>query len=85
MALFRRKPEDIEAVQWTGDNPDTLREFAGRRVTFGHHGTPFLYYSGNGPGVSMKLGDWIKKSSTGALSVVDRNDFAADYELKYQV
>lgn len=29
MTFFRKKPVVIEAVQWTGDNPDEVREFLG--------------------------------------------------------
>jgi hypothetical protein len=29
MPKFRKKPVEITAVQWTGDNADEMREFAG--------------------------------------------------------
>lgn len=32
MRRFRSEPQDIEAVQWTGDNLSEVREFGGRRI-----------------------------------------------------
>ena len=34
MAKYRKKPVVIDAVQWTGDNYPTIKEFVGYSVSF---------------------------------------------------
>lgn len=57
MPRFRKKPIEIEAVQWTGENVDEVREFLGFmdrdganaiRITTTHGDTAFV-----------RPGDWI--------------------------
>lgn len=57
---FKRKPTTVEAVQWTGENEQELREFAGNKVdawrpnAFARVGTMRGW-------VDLAVGDWLVK------------------------
>lgn len=79
MAKFRKKPVDIEAVQWTGDNVKEVMDFMGWRnashdqrsglnihtLEGTHHATP---------------GDWIIRGVKGEFYPCKPDIFAATYE-----
>ncbi|HVH52915.1 MAG TPA: hypothetical protein VNA32_02140 [Actinomycetota bacterium] len=53
---YRRKPSRIKAIQWTGDNLDELRMFAGDAIL--ESGVGIAVRSANGP-VPIEEGSWV--------------------------
>lgn len=72
MAKFKRKPELVEAIEWTYDNTDEVEAFL--------KSTAFrisdLYENFNG----AREGFWLIKSST-TFSVCHPHEFRERYEL----
>ena len=52
---FRSKPSQIEAVRWTGDNWQEVRDFAGERVEWHGPRNAFCYVFAGPAGIS----DWV--------------------------
>jgi hypothetical protein len=80
---WRKKPVEIEAVQWTGKNRNEIREFAGNQVQFG--GKPdalgrTLYIFTLEGRLSAPDGAWIIKGIKGEFYACDEQVFAASYE-----
>ena len=83
---FRRRPAEVQALQWTGDNAAELEKFAGpdfdvvdqpddnpeatAAIREGVHGTWELLYTG----------DWVIRDAEGRLAPVRAADFDAAYE-----
>ena len=65
MALFRRRPLMVEAIQWTGSNVEAINRFLGGAPTF--IGT-------------VHVGDWIVRSPTGELYPIPAPIFQTTYE-----
>lgn len=53
MAKYRKKPVEIEAVRWTGENVDEIKEFVGVQAKFTYYTCPddshYDYASWNEP------------------------------------
>lgn len=84
--LYRSKPTEIEAVQWTGRNGNDLRRFVGANVTRvkpGDHDLLLLAGKDGSQGwVPVPVGHWIVRRP-GDLTdhwPVDPDYFAAKYE-----
>lgn len=83
---FRKKPELVDAVQWTGNNMQDIRDL----VQLGPPGlTNYCrdmdsrrLIAENGDGVVQVAlpGDWVVRSSDGTLSTCNQLTFAASYE-----
>lgn len=74
---FRKRPVEIEAVQWDGENFPELREFAGDRVAFdavGNLQTQTL----EGP-LRAIIGDWIIKGVAFEVYPCNPGIFARTY------
>jgi hypothetical protein len=88
---FRTKGTvEIEAIQWTGDNPYAVREFGGmHKVEGGGAHMVFtaqegidkaeLYVSSSNQWHPVSIGDWIIKDGMG-FRACDKDIFAAHYE-----
>lgn len=90
MAKFRKKPVVIEAVQWTGMNPDEIRAFAGNDVAIDYLDTAWEVGKGR-PHVSITIhtlegdmiadvGDYIIKGIRGEFYPCKPDIFEATYE-----
>jgi hypothetical protein len=58
---YRQRPVEVEAIQWTGENPDEIRVFLGDTPCHLWPGTNIIALpapDGNGA-VSVKVGAWI--------------------------
>lgn len=82
MARFRKKPVEIEAVQWTGDNPEEIAIFTAEADSC-------VAYSDNDPRVIIETlegtmtataGDWIIKGVKGEFYPCKPDIFEATYE-----
>ncbi len=77
---FRKKPVVIEAIQWTGDNAQEVREFM-REASYGwnpgSHAWVIVTLEGN---MSALPGDWIIKGVKGEFYPCKPDIFAATYE-----
>ena len=73
---FRKQPVEVEAIQWTGDNPAAVRAFTGTHqpdpnrsgnhmvfTTQSGHGE--LYVAANGAWLGIEVGEWIIRDSRG--------------------
>lgn len=65
MARFRKKPVEIEAIQWTGGNVDEIREFAGEDVGYHHSTTGQLAIETSEGSIWATPGDWVIRGVKG--------------------
>lgn len=80
---YRMKEPEYEARQWTGENDEEMRDFAGwwienETLTTGSRMTGRPGY----PVLVAKTGDWIVKDGRGNLHIVDGDQF---HDLFFQV
>ena len=78
---FKKKPVEIEAVQYTGDNVDEVRDFVGGasqvfQVDDARIGVDTLKGA-----IHANRGCWIIKGANGEFSLCESDRFAATYEL----
>lgn len=89
--MFRRKPTEVEAIQWTGDNLSEVKAFVGLGVLYRDdpYGKGDVLVIDTEPGQPNRLGgdrararagDWILKDSRGAFYPCDREVFENSYE-----
>lgn len=71
---FRKRPVEIEAMQWTGDNPAAMRAFTGMHATEsgGEHfvfttqsGHGELFVAANGAWLPLEIGEWVLSDARG--------------------
>lgn len=81
MAKFRKKPVEIEAVQWTGqDSYETVRDFAGGSFICWHiHHDAVSLQTPEGV-MAAGLGDWIIRGVKGEIYLCKADIFEATYE-----
>ena len=60
MPMYKKKPVEIEAVQFTGHNFDEIRAFAGDKVRFDYHDT--AWEVGKGPVIASAVIDTLEGS-----------------------
>jgi hypothetical protein len=77
MAKYRKKPVVIEAVQWTGNNPEAISEFCGDFVSWPEGNPQFATLEGD---LYAREGDWIIKGVKGEFYPCKPDIFAATYE-----
>ena len=78
MARYRRLAE-MDAVQWTGENEDEIRQFVGERGQI-RWGKRIEVVSRHPVGtMSAHPGNWIVKGEQGDLMVYTAEDFAAAF------
>lgn len=90
MKKYRKKPVEIEAVQWTGFNPTEIKNFAGESAEIEHYTA--AYEAGAGPIVTtiiihtlegdMKVnnGDYIIKGVKGEFYPCRKDIFEQTYD-----
>ena len=86
---FRKKPVEVEAIQWVGDNLAQIRNLAGDKVYYddpviiiGYRVIPHNLRIRTPVGEwGVTYGDWIIKFSDGEFAVCRDETFATIYEL----
>lgn len=71
---FRKKPVEVEAIQWTGKNPAAVRAFTGMHQ-IGNGGEHFvfttqaghgeLFVAANGAWLDIEIGEWVLRDARG--------------------
>jgi hypothetical protein len=83
MARFDKRPDQIDAAQWTGDNQADITALVGDAVVeFGHSGpenTPVARLALIEGVVTVHPGDYVVKDSAGGISRCDADTFDAAY------
>lgn len=89
MSKFRKKPVEIEAVQWTGDNLKEVIAFTGRHTSSAEWSWSFFeevvcanglkIFTLEGP-LKASVGDWIIKGVKGEFYPCKPDIFEATYE-----
>lgn len=74
---FRKKPEVIEAIQWTGENEDSIQSFC--PSAFHTRLDLWAIPSTNGT-LKLDIGDWVVKDSFGVFHVLAESSFNLMYE-----
>ena len=77
MAKFRKKPVVIEAVHWTGENPEEINVFCGENVSW-PRGEPMICTSEGD--MTASEGDWIIRGIKGEFYPCKPDIFAASYD-----
>lgn len=89
---FRKKPVVIDAVQWTGDNVEEIRNFTNGKIKYEEHiggsadgnGYPQMYARLTIPTLEgdhlALIGDWIIKGIKGEFYPCKKDIFEATYE-----
>jgi hypothetical protein len=83
---FRKKPIEITAVQWTGDNADQLAEFTGGRFEPADDSwdepeiTGCVYDELHSTWVGLRIGDWVLRGIRGEFYPCAAAVFAETYE-----
>lgn len=88
MTLYQKKPLQIEAVQWTGDNAQEMEAFAGesfdtnalRLGLAAATGDAAIYDLLHRTWILVKLSDWVLRGVRGEFYPCDKEVFAQTYE-----
>ena len=80
MPRFRKKPVDIEAVQWTGDNYFEIADFANGVSLIHQCGSPKLLIETLEGTMTAIAGDWIIKGVKGEFYPCKPDIFEETYE-----
>lgn len=78
MPRFRKKPVEIEAVRWTGENIDEVRNFIGFMDRDEDNCIPITTLEGV---MDAAVGDWIIKGIKGEFYPCKPHIFDLTYEL----
>ena len=78
--LYISKPVQIEAVQWTGENTDEIKQFATSDENVSFQGGNTLFVNTNHGLTVAEVGDYIIKSSKGEFYPCKPDVFAEKYE-----
>lgn len=79
---YRRKPEYVEAIKWTGENYSEIKEFAGDSI-HSYGGCLFLHVDGirgSIDGAVVNQDDYIVKTENGHFYSLDDRAFNTLYE-----
>jgi hypothetical protein len=80
---FVKKPIEVQAIQWTGDNADELEVFA--RYNFiipdeGHIDCAEIYDRLHGTWIKVSVGDWVIRGVHGEFYPCNSDVFEVTYE-----
>lgn len=81
MAKYRKKPVEVEAVQWTGENDDEISIFAGGKVLFMWFAKRRVLLVETIDGATRAhVGDWIIKGLNDEIYPCKPDIFEKTYE-----
>lgn len=81
---FRKKPVEVEAIEWTGKNMKEIRKFVGSRAMFQEHvqtKEPILTISTLEGSHLASIGDWIIRGIKGEFYPCKPDIFKQTYDL----
>lgn len=84
---YRKKPLEIEAIQWTGNNTNQIKEFSQNNVyikeplDFDGKSMGFLIIATGDARYTANIGDYIIKGINNELYVCKNDIFHITYEL----
>jgi len=77
---YRKRPVEITAFQWTGDNADAMREFTcGMFLPPDDANPAWLYVAANSSSLPLEVGEWVAQDRLGYYPIKDEV-FAETYE-----
>lgn len=79
---YRKKPLSVEAMQWTGENYETLVKFANYLIRTDGHSNTFVYDRLHDTWVQFEGGDWIIKGIQNEFYPIKDDVFQQCYELE---
>ena len=77
---YTTKPVQVEAIRYTGDNYDTIREFTNGSVTSASILFPSLTLIGEEWNQRVEIGDWIVKYSDYDYEAFSDKEFRATFK-----
>lgn len=79
MSKFRKKPVEVEAIQWTGSNPNRVKAFTGEQavINFGSGELRIPTLEGV---MTAQAGDWIIRGVAGEFYPCKPDIFEQTYE-----
>lgn len=80
LTRFRKRPVEVEAVQWTGGNVEDVRAFGGDDIGYHHSTTGTLYIETMEGTMKALPGDWIIRGVQGEYYPCRPDIFKATYE-----
>lgn len=80
MPRFIKKPVAIDAIQWTGENLEELRQLWGEKILRNEKCRTELLVQGSEIYFSPTTWDWIVEDEGGELSVYGPDEFKETYE-----
>lgn len=83
VATYRKRPVEILALQWTGENKEELSEWTADPepgIRFMPSGATFLWVQANETWLPLETGEWVIKDSLGFYPCKEEM-FAKTYEL----
>ena len=82
MRIYRKKPVEVEAVQWDGTNGEAIKEWGAgfRKIEYALTPPVLRIYTLEGT-MEASLGDWVIKGIQGELYPCKPDIFKATYEL----
>lgn len=78
MPHFRKRPVVIEAIQFTGTNPEQIADFAYGSI--GYANTREVCIQTREGDMRGKVGDWVIRGVAGEFYLCDDSIFQATYE-----
>lgn len=79
---YRKKPVTIEALQWTGENLNEVRDFVSEHLQFKHRsGVPRIYIKTLEGDLHASVGDYIIKGVNGEFYPCKPDIFEQTYKL----
>jgi hypothetical protein len=80
---FRKRPVEVEAIQWTGDNLAEVQEFTGglfRTIVSVTDFTAQVHDKLHDTWVDLKTGQWVIRGVLGEFYPIDERVLADTYE-----
>lgn len=78
---YKKKPVTIEALQWTGENLNEVRDFVGEYLMFNYEsGIPQVYLKTLEGNMHASAGDYIIKGIYGEFYACKPDVFTETYE-----
>ena len=78
---YVKKPIEVEAVQWTGDNAKEIQVFV-KGFVFGHEHDKNLFIVTFKSGMNVNIGDYIIKGVNGGFYSCKPDIFKKTYEVE---
>lgn len=78
--VFRLKRNDVEAVQFDGENGDEISRWVGWMTAYAAEPGPGMYVTTRDGIARLGVGDWLTKDALSGLQVFKADVFEAAFE-----